>query len=355
VNLSEARREYAAKFKPNPWIYWTDFLASAGLSWAALALAVLSEPLSLPHIVATMVGIFAMLRAVLFIHELAHLKRRALPFFEIAYNLFFGIPFLAPSLLYTGSHGDHHRQNLVGTAGDPEYAGIARWNTLHVLFFVVSIVAAPALLVLRFGLLGPISFVVPPLRRLIVGRASALVINNAYDRPSPKGKDLRSFVVQELAAAVWIWSLVALFANDILSPMWAMQWFAVAAGTLLVNQIRTLAAHRYVNDGHKLTVEEQLLDSINLDGGSFLTALAAPVGLRFHALHHFLPNVPYHALPALHQALLKELPSNSAYRESSQSSIMSAVYKLLLGKPLDDLKGVYRPVKAHSHVESDKD
>lgn len=329
MNLNEARREYASKFKPNPWIYWADFLGSAGLSWATLTVAVRCEPWSSLYIVCTLVGMFAMLRAVLFIHELSHLKAGSLPYFEAGYNLCFGIPFLAPSLLYTGSHGDHHRQNLFGTKGDPEYAPIARWSALHIFSFVVTVVAAPALLVVRFALLAPLSLLLPPLRRLVIGRASALVINNAYERPTPKGKDAISFVTQELLAAAWLWSLFALWANGSLASAWLSQWYLVAAGTLLINQVRTLAAHRYVNDGDRLTVEEQLLDSINLDGGSIFTVLAAPVGLRFHALHHFLPNVPYHALPALHKTLLKDLPKASPYRETSQRGIFDAVVRLI--------------------------
>lgn len=341
MTLNEARRMFASHYKPNPWIYWTDFLLSTGLSWAMLAVGTLSQPWSLMQIAATVVGTFAMLRAVLFIHELSHLKRGALRFFESGYNLFFGIPFLAPSLLYVGSHGDHHRQNLFGTPKDPEYEPMAGWNPARLIFFVVSVIAAPALLAIRFGILSPLSWVIPPLRSLVVRRGSALVINAAYERPFPKGDDKLSFLLQEFLAAAWLWSLGLCVTFNVISAKWIWQWYVMAACTLIINQVRTLAAHRYVNDGSKLTVEEQLIDSINLDGGSWLTVLAAPVGLRFHALHHFLPNVPYHALPSLHRILLRELPEGSPYRQTSETGILAAVAKL----------GLHGSIQTHSSIE----
>lgn len=354
MTLAEARKLYASKFKPNPTIYWSDFLASSALAWVSLWIAVGSEPYSPIYLIATLVGIFVMLRAVLFIHELSHLKAGSLPYFEFGYNLVFGIPFMAPSLLYTGSHGDHHRQNLFGTLGDPEYAPIATWSAFRIFVFTVAVAAAPLLLALRFAVFAPISWLLPPVRRLLIAKGSALVINNAYDRPIPKGRDLQLFTLQEIGAAFWAWTVAALIYSDVISARWFFQWLIVAAGTLLVNQVRTLAAHRYINEGNRLTVEEQLLDSINLDGGSVLTALAAPVGLRFHALHHFLPNVPYHALPALHKALLKELPLESSYRATCEPGILSTVAGLFVRQTPHHVKRIESAIEADNGIKADK-
>ena len=329
MNLSEARRRYASKFKPKAWIFWTDFLFSTLAAYAAIYLGATSNFFSPVWMLATTVGMFATLRAVLFIHELAHIKRGALPFFEFGFNLFLGVPFLAPSLLYTDTHGDHHRQNLFGTVLDPEYAPIADWSKTRVLLFVFGVILAPALLIIRWGVLGPLSYLFPPLRRVVVGYASSLVINESYYRAMPRGFQKTRFIVQEIACALWVWLYFGLWYAGVISLAWALQWAIIAAGTLIINQVRTLAAHRYDNDGHKLSIEEQLLDSINLDGGSFLTVLAAPVGLRFHALHHFLPNVPYHDLPKLHRQLIIELGPESEYVKSSRIGILRTVYGLL--------------------------
>lgn len=329
MNLNEARRHYASKFRPNPWIYWCDFLLSAGISWTALYLSHTTNIFTAQYWLLTLVGAFALLRAVLFIHEIAHLKRGSLPLFEFGYNLILGVPFLAPSLLYNGTHGDHHRQNLFGTSGDPEYAEIARWNRLRLLIFVFGVILAPTFLVIRFAILGPLSYSIPSLRRILISRASSLVINNNYRRTMAKGREQKIFIIQEITMALWIWTIALGCLYGFISIKWALQWHVFASLTLLINQVRTLAAHGYTNNGDKLSVEEQLLDSINLDGGSILTALAAPVGLRFHALHHFLPNVPYHALPSLHRELVNLLDPTSPYMQSSRTGILSAILKML--------------------------
>eukprot|EP01035_Chromulina_nebulosa_P007781 gene7781-10516_t len=60
------------------------------------------------------------------------------------------------------------------------------------------------------------------------------------------------------------------------------------------------------------TVTAQYLDSVNVPPPGLLPALWAPVGLRYHALHHLLPSVPYHALggvPRCRLALSQGQPS----------------------------------------------
>jgi len=237
---------------------------------------------------------------------------------------------MLPSLMYVESHGDHHRQTVFGTPDDPEYAPIARWSRLRIAGFVVTALMVPPLLALRWGVLGPLSYLIPPLRRLVVERASTLVINPSYRRPTPHGRHAVRWVLQEVAAAIVFWAIVAGVMANWIPTRWLFQWYIVGAGILLVNQVRTLAAHGYDNDGKRLDAIGQLLDSINLRGWPILTVLAAPLGLRYHALHHFLPTVPYHSLGALHRRLLEELPSDSPYRRTERDGILSTVRDLLL-------------------------
>ena len=58
---------------------------------------------------------------------------------------------------------------------------------------------------------------------------------------------------------------------------------------------------------HKMTVAGQYLDSINVPGNLFITALWAPVGLRYHATHHLFPQMPYHNLGKAHRILVNNL------------------------------------------------
>lgn len=331
--VAEIRRRFAGAYRPRPWIYWGDLLASASAGWVAFVVSA-SGPLGSPfHLAATTAAALMLLRAAIFIHELAHLKRGTLPGFEAAWNLVVGLPFMLPSVMYVGPHGGHHRQTTFGTCDDPEYAPIARWSRLRIAGFVVAVLVVPPLLAVRWGVLGPLSYLIPPLRRLVIERASSLAINSRYRRPLPQGWQTVRWMMQEAAAALVFWAAVAGTIAGWIPVEWLLQWYLVATGVLLVNQVRTLAAHRYDNDGQQLDLLGQLRDSLTLGGWPILTALAAPLGLRYHALHHWLPSVPYHSLGVLHRRLLRELPLAAPYRRTQRRGMLLTVRGLVRRLP----------------------
>jgi len=57
---------------------------------------------------------------------------------------------------------------------------------------------APPLAVIRFGVLTPLTWVCPPLRRWIYKHASSLVMDPTYIRPAPTRKSLCDIRLQEL-------------------------------------------------------------------------------------------------------------------------------------------------------------
>jgi fatty acid desaturase len=325
---SEIRRRFADAFRIRPWIYWLDLVASAALGWGLFAVSVAAAPGSALHLLATAGAIFALLRAALFIHELAHLRSGDLPGFEAVWNLLVGIPVAVPSLMYVGSHADHHKRTGFGTEADPEYAPIARWSRLRIAVFVATVAFVPMLLVLRWGVLGPLSRLFPRLRRVVVARCSTLIINVDYLRPEPRGRAAARWAWGEAGAAAGTWLVAAGVLAGWIAPAVVVQWLVVAAGILVVNQVRTLAAHGYENAGEPVDSEGQLLDSINLTGWAPLNALLAPVGLRYHALHHFLPSLPYHSLGYVHRRLLVELPSDAPYRRTLREGFLAPLQKL---------------------------
>lgn len=328
LDRTALRARFREAFVPEPAIYWGDLLASASVGWASFAAAGLAPAGSGLALLAAALATLALYRAVLFIHELTHLPRGSVPGFEVAWHLVAGLPLLVPSLLYVGSHGDHHRSAVYGTPADPEYAPLAHWSPARIAATSLLVTLLPAALILRWGLFGPLSWLVPPLRRLVVAHASTLAINGAYRRRAPRGRTARRWALQEGAAALTVWGVAGGVASGAIAPRWLVLWYAVGTAILTLNHLRTLAAHRYENRGDTLDGVGQLTDSINLEGSPWL-ALAAPVGLRYHALHHLLPTLPYHRLGAVHRRLLAELAADSPYRATRSPGIGAALAGLL--------------------------
>ncbi len=328
LSTASLRREFRGAFEPRPLVYWCDLLVSSSIGWTGFFVAYHAAGPML-SIGAGLVALLALYRSVLFIHELAHLKHGALPGFELAWHLLVGLPMLAPSLLYVGSHGDHHRKSVYGTAGDPEYETLADWSAMRLVLSTLGLVLVPAALLLRWSVLGPISWFFPPLRRFLVGRLSTLVINAAYRRRAPLGRQRRRWLWGELGAALVSWSLLGSIAVGVVSVDLLIQWYGILSAILLLNHVRTLAAHRYQSGGAPQDRVGELLDTLNLVEPVVPMTLLAPVGLRFHALHHYAPTLPYHSLGRVHRALREKLPVGSPYHRAEARGLGRALAELV--------------------------
>ena len=322
------RRAYRSAFVPRPGIYWADLLTSAGLGWLGFFTA-LRATAPLVAVAATAVAVLALYRSVLFIHELTHLKRGALPGFEAAWHLLVGFPLQVPSLVYVGSHGDHHRKRIYGTRDDPEYETFSDWSPLQLLLSTLGLAVVPAVLVVRWAVLAPLSWLLPPLRRLLVERLSTLVVNASYRRRPPLGRQRRRWWLGELGCVLTAWAGIAAYFEGALAPHVVALWYGVTTAILWLNQVRTLAAHRYRSRGLATDRVGELLDTVNLVHPVPLMTLLAPVGMRFHALHHFAPTLPYHSLGQVHRALEQRLPASSPYRRAQVRGIGTVLAELV--------------------------
>ena len=306
-------------------IYWPDMLASALLGYAALAGAILLErPLYAG--MAAVVAALALYRALLFIHELTHIHRDALPGFRFGWNVLVGILMLIPSFMYEGVHTLHHARTKYGTAEDPEYLPLALMKPWALPQFIVVALLLPAALLVRSALLVPLGVIVPPLRRLLWERLSSLSINPQFRRRPPEGEFARMVFWQELGASVWALFVLGWSATHGWRPL--LIGLAVIACTAVLNQIRTLVAHLWENDGDTMTVTGQYLDSVNVPPPALLSPLWAPVGLRYHALHHLLPSMPYHALGECHRRLIAQLGTGSTYDQANYPGLLPLVAKI---------------------------
>ena len=61
---------------------------------------------------------------------------------------------------------------------------------------------------------------------------------------------------------------------------------------------------------------------------ALLSPLWAPVGLRYHALHHLLPSMPYHALGECHRRLIAHLGQGSTYAGASHPGLLPLVARI---------------------------
>jgi fatty acid desaturase len=336
-SLTEARSIVRDLFKPVAWIYWVDFVTTilVGHLFFALTRLAIETPIASPVLKVVLIcGTFAVqcacyYRAVMFVHELVHLPEKKLRLFRIVWNLLCGIPFLVPSFTYY-THLDHHRGKSFGTEHDGEYLSLAKVSPGWIVVYLTQGLWVPLLAILRFGLLTPLTWVCRPLQRLILQRASSLVMDPSYVRPVPNASAARIIRLQEVACflflvGVWTFALCVLQRWPIL---YLIQGYATAVVLVTMNAVRTLASHRWTSDGEEGTFVEQMLDSVTLDSDSLLAILINPVGLRYHATHHLFPSMPYHNMRRAHKRLMSELPADSPYRRTVSHSIWPVIVEL---------------------------
>jgi fatty acid desaturase len=325
--LSAATQLVRDLFAPSPLRYWLDLFASLALGGAAFVLtpyAGWSSPLGA---VAFAVSVLALYRASIFVHEIAHREERDLPGFRLVWDLVCGMPMLVPSFLYE-QHRDHHVVHSYATRDDAEYFAFARRGRVIIVLFLAANLLVPALAYCRLLLLTPLGWLSPAAARFIQARASALAINPEFQAGPLSGNERQAFRAREALAFGYVAALTGLAGGGVLPAARVVQGYALIASVSLLNGLRILVAHKYAHSDAALSLREQVLDSHNFPSAPWLHALWAPLGLRFHALHHLFPRLPYHALAEAHRRLAAGLPRDAWYHTTEQSSLRAALAAL---------------------------
>ncbi|MET0545017.1 MAG: fatty acid desaturase [Caulobacterales bacterium] len=308
----EAHRLTSDLQRARPKVVWTDFALTTVATYAGLAIAVLADG-ALLRLAGALLSIVALYRGVSFIHEITHLRASHVPGFKFAWNAVFGVVFLTPSLFYEGVHNLHHIKTRYGTIRDPEYLPLSHRGFIDIFVFVAIAALAPLGGFLRFGILGPLSFAIPAFRKTVIANFSSLTINPDFRREDLSFAKKPAWLAQEIAAWIWSWAMVAIVWSGGGGARAVLTGAVLMSVVAVVNQVRTLVAHAWTNEGEQMSVAEQLRDTLNVPPPDWTSLIWAPVGLRYHALHHLLPGIPYHNLGEAHRRLLASLPADSDY------------------------------------------
>ncbi|MEK9630165.1 MAG: fatty acid desaturase [Nitrospinota bacterium] len=328
-HITKVRELVKDLYKPNPWIYWGDFLGSIVLGWGAFVATIIVPPFSLWQAMFFFVAVLAIYRAALFIHEIAHFKKGSFLIFQKVWNILCGFPLMVPTFLYQSVHFDHHKQNYYGTERDGEYFPFASKGRWLILFHVGFSIFVPLIFLFRFVVLMPLSFLIPKLRKFVMFKMSSLNIDLNYQRNASSFANNEGWEIQEILTGLYGMIFMVLIFLKIMPAKALFMWYCLGASVFVVNSIRTLAAHHYRNaEEGELSFTEQMLDSINNPGNRWITPLWAPVGLRFHATHHLFPDLPYHALGEAHNRILNNQGKDSLYGQTVQSGLWPALVNL---------------------------
>jgi hypothetical protein len=180
-------------------IYWTDFLLSVGAAWTLAVLFVLAPGWGVMPLLALLAAAILFYRAGTFIHEIVHFRNGELKWFARAWNLLLGIPLLVPWILYR-NHIDHHSVRYYGTPDDGEYLPLAAAPRRETLRYLLQIAVLPLFVVVRFGVLAPLSWLNRRLREwVLTGANSAGATNPWYRKRFPREEERHLVIVARRA------------------------------------------------------------------------------------------------------------------------------------------------------------
>ena len=166
------------------------------------------------------------------------------------------------------------------------------------------------------------------MRTWALEHASSYVINYRHRLTIRRNAPRKAWAALEIACSLRLALMFGVVLAGVFPWTRLVEMYVLAMFVLGLNYVRNLVAHRYANDGQQMTHGQQLTDSINITGGRFFTELFFPLGLRYHALHHLFPGLPFHNLATAHRRLMEQLPADAPYRQTVFPSYWAAAREL---------------------------
>ncbi len=204
--LKEAKAAVRDFAEPNALIYWADLLLTLTVGYACAVGYLDMSGLSWQRVLCYVVAVFAIFRATSFVHEIVHMRSDRLRSFQIGWDLLCGIPMLFPSFAYW-HHLDHHDCDSYGTDQDGEYLPFGVDPPRTIGYFLLLTLAWPFLVVLRFLIMTPISFVYPPFRPWLLERFSSFgIINFRHRLAIGPGTPLKYWAFLDIACCLRTWA-----------------------------------------------------------------------------------------------------------------------------------------------------
>ncbi|MBX3040430.1 MAG: fatty acid desaturase [Bdellovibrionaceae bacterium] len=306
----------------SPKRFFTDLTATGLVAWGSLwAMSVLN--MGPVFWLLFLTAYLAFFRGNAFIHEVVHFHKK-IPGLGACYNLFFGFPNRIPYYMHE-PHRFHHLPNTFGTNRDPEYLFLKGKGMGYFFLPFLAAPLSPLLLTARFGLWPLFSWLTPRTwQNFVYQRASTIVVNPSYVRNEPSEEERKEALWQDLGCASVFLLFIVLGVTGVLSAKFFVLWYVIATLNGVVNIYRARVAHLYDNEEGSLSPMAALRDSVTIEG-SFLSELWAPLGLKYHSLHHLAPSIPYHNLAKAHHHLKSHLDRNHPYSQTILPSFREGI------------------------------